>query len=98
MVSTVKFNNNLQVPPLLPADVAVVASPPFFSRPAAGTPRRAYSQASPGLQLRVQFLHHSVSVVCRYGRAAIQYFKNTFIIWIASQPVGLEKKGNFIKN
>ena len=52
-------------------DVPVVASPPSFSRPAARAPRRAYSQAYPGLQLRVLFLHHSISVVCRYGRAAI---------------------------
>ena len=52
-------------------DVPVVASPPSFSRPAARAPRRAYSQAYPGLQLRVQFLHHSIRVVCRYGRAAV---------------------------
>ena len=70
----------------------------YFSRPALRAPRKAYSQANPGLQLRVQFLHHSISVVCRYGRAAIYYFKNTCIIWIASKPVGLEKKENFIKN
>ena len=68
MVSTVKFNNNSQITPLRPLDVPVVTS---FSRPAAGAPRRAYSQANPGLQLRVQFLHHSIRVVCRYGRAAI---------------------------
>ena len=52
-------------------DVPVVASTPSFSRPAARAPRRAYTQANPGLQLRVQFLHHSISVACRYGRAAI---------------------------
>ena len=69
--NSVKFNNNSQITPLRPADVPVVASPPSFSRPAARAPRRAYSQANPGLQLRVQFLHHPISVVCRYGRAAI---------------------------
>ena len=68
----------------------------YFSRPAARAPRRAYSQANPGLQMRVQFLHHSIRVVCRHGRAAI--FKNTCIMRIASKPVGLEKKGNLIKN
>ena len=68
----------------------------YFSRPAARAPRRAYSQANPGLQMRVQFLHHSIRVVCRHGRTAI--FKNTCIMRIASKPVGLEKKGNLIKN
>ena len=62
--------------------------PPSFSRAAARAPRRAYSQANPGLQLRVQFLHHSIRVVCLYGRAAIYYFKNTYTIWIVSKPVG----------
>ena len=71
MVSTVKFNNNSQITPLHSVDVPVVASPPSFSRHAARAPRRAYSQANPGLQLRVQFLHHSIKVACRYGRAAI---------------------------
>ena len=71
MVSTVKFNNNPQMTPLRPADVPVVASPPSFSRPAAGTPQRAYMQANPGLQPSVQFLHHPISVICRYGRVAI---------------------------
>ena len=66
-----KFNNNSQIIPLCPVDVPVVASPPYFSHHAAKAPRRAYSQAYPGLQLRVQFLHHSIRVVCRYGRAAI---------------------------
>ena len=69
--NSVKFNNNSQITPLRPVDVPVVASPPSFSRRAARVSRRAYSQAYPGLQLRVQFLHHSISVVCRYGRAAI---------------------------
>ena len=41
------------------------------SRPATRAPRTAYSQAYPGLQLRVQFLHHSVRVVCRYGLVTI---------------------------
>ena len=67
----VKFNNNSQITPLRPVDVPVVASPPSVSRPAARAPRRAYSQANPGLQLRIQFLHHSISVACRYGRASI---------------------------
>ena len=71
MVSTVKFNNNSQITPLHSVDVPVVASPPSFSRHAARAPRRAYSQAKTGLQLRVQFLHHSIKVACRYGRAAI---------------------------
>ena len=69
--NSVKFNNNSQITPLRPMDVPVVASPPSFSRPALRAPRRAYSQAYLGLQLRVQFLHHSISVVCRYGPAAI---------------------------
>ena len=71
VVSTVKFNNNSQITPLHPVDVPVVASPPYFSHHAAKAPRRAYSPANPGLQLRVQFLHHSIRVVCRYVRAAI---------------------------
>ena len=66
--NSVKFNNNSQVTPLRPLDVPVVTS---FSSLSAGAPRRAYTQANPGLQLRVQFLPHSISVVFRYGRAAI---------------------------
>ena len=69
--NSVKFNNNSQITPLRPVEVPVVASPPSFSRPALRAPRRAYSQANPGLPRRVQFLHHSISVVCRYGRVAI---------------------------
>ena len=69
--NSVKFNNNSQITPLRPVDVPVVPSLPSFSRPALRAPRRAYSQAYPGLQMRVQFLHHSISVVCRYGRDAI---------------------------
>ena len=69
--NSVKFNNNSQITPLHSVEVTVVAISPSFSRPAARAPRRAYSQANQGLQLRVQFLHHSIRVVCRYGHAAI---------------------------
>ena len=48
-------------------DAPVAASPPSFSRPAARAPQIAYSQANPGLQMSVQFLHHSVRDVCPYG-------------------------------
>ena len=64
--NAVKFNNNSQITPLRGRTCS--CKPSFLFPPRR---RRAYSQANQGLQLSVQFLHHSIRVVCCYGRATI---------------------------
>ena len=86
-----KFNNNSQITPLCPVDVPVVTTSPSFSRRAARAPRRAYSQANPGLQLqlRVQFLHHSIRGAYTMVVLLFNILKTpALLIWIASKPVG----------